>query len=58
MKFIEREHLPTSTAEVDQTNDMMIWENSNLTNKSQAALASKHCNVIFKYVCPLIERKN
>jgi len=62
MKFIEREHLPTSTAGVDETDNMMICENSNLeindtTNKSQAVLVPKHCNSISKYVCLLIEKK-
>jgi hypothetical protein len=57
MKLIETEQLPPSIAEVDETDDKMICENSDFKmndthktddtkNKSQAVLIPKHCNRI------------
>lgn len=61
LKSVESERLPTSMTEVDDTDDMMICENSplkendtqqtdNTTNTTQPVIIPKHCNGICKYV--------
>ena len=54
-KASEPERLPTSTVQIEETDHMMIDENSNpkeieTTTKSPAMIIPKHCNGICEYV--------